>query len=135
MRLTDHTDYSLRVLMYLNQTKDLATLKDLSKSLGISRNNLIKVSAQLSDLGLVEATRGASGGLKIKATTGKKTLKEIVGQTEQQFRMAECFVNKNSTCTFVHSCKLKTTLKGALNAFLDTLADTTVDDITPPRPL
>src|SRR5690606_1194569 len=133
MRLTDHTDYSLRVLMYLNQTQQLSTLKDLSKTLGISRNNLIKVSAQLSELKLVETVRGTSGGLKICKSTGKKTLREIVSQTEQQFRMAECFVQKDSNCSFIQTCKLRKTLKGALNAFLDTLADTTVDDITPKK--
>lgn len=131
MRLTDHTDYSLRVLMYLNQTQKLVTLGELSKTLRISRNNLIKVSAQLSDLGFVETVRGSAGGLKINTTTGKTTLRTIISQTEQQFRMAECFVDKKSSCTYQYSCRLKTSLKGALEAFLNALEETTVDDITP----
>lgn len=44
MRLTDHTDYSLRILIYLNQCKRLVTLNELSLKLGISKNNLIKAS-------------------------------------------------------------------------------------------
>jgi Rrf2 family nitric oxide-sensitive transcriptional repressor len=81
MRLTDHTDYSLRVLMYLNEQKRLVTLNELSKKTGVSRNNLIKVSNQLAKLDFIETSRGRSGGLVIKEQTGWRTLKEIITGT------------------------------------------------------
>lgn len=133
MRLTDHTDYSLRVLMYLNQQKDWVTLNELAERLKISKNNLIKVSNQLAKLDFIETTRGRTGGLIIKEQTGKKTLKEIISQTEETFHMVKCFAEKKSDCTFLPGCLLQRSLSNALNAFLDALDQQTLNDVTPKR--
>lgn len=133
MRLTDHTDYSLRVLMYLNQEKRLVTLSEISEHLGISKNNLIKASNQLAKLDFIETTRGRSGGLLIKKHTGKVTLKEIILKTEESFHFAECFANKKSSCTFIPGCPLKTALNNAFHAFLESLSERTLDDVTRTR--
>lgn len=131
MRLTDHTDYALRVLMYLNKNKGLVTLSELSRGLKVSKNNLIKVSNQLAKLDLIDTTRGRSGGLMIRQGAGQVTLKEIVSQTEESFQMAECFGADKSSCTFGRGCLLKRSLNTALSAFLDSLGRTTLDDVTP----
>lgn len=131
MRLTDHTDYSLRVLMYLNQNKRLVTLNELSEKVGVSKNNLIKVSNQLVKLNFIESSRGRTGGLTIKAETGQRSLKEIVVKTEPSFYMAECFSDQKCDCLYIKKCFLKNRLSVALNAFLDSLAQTTLNDVTP----
>lgn len=133
MRLTDHSDYSLRVLMYLNQEKRLITLNELAENLDISKNNLIKVSNQLAKSGFIETTKGRTGGLLIKESTGRTTIADIILQTEESFNMAECFADKKCDCTFLKNCLLKNTLKDALRAFIDTLAKTTIDDVTPKK--
>jgi Rrf2 family nitric oxide-sensitive transcriptional repressor len=132
MRLTDHTDYSLRVLMYLNRTRKLVTLGELAKSLKISRNNLIKVSGQLAKRGLIDASRGKSGGVIIRSDAGQVSLREIISYTEENFHMAECFSGK-TTCTFLIGCELRQTLQSALAAFMAELEKKTLDDITPGR--
>lgn len=131
MRLTDHTDYSLRVLMVLNCKKTLITLNELSDLLRVSKNNLIKVSNQLVKLKLVESVKGRFGGLKIIPESGNKTLKEIIVNTEESFSMAECYRDKNCGCTLVNNCYLKPILKQALENFLNTLDGKTLNDITP----
>ena len=133
MRLTDHTDYSLRVLMYLNQEKCLVTLNELSEKLGISKNNLIKVSNQLAKLNLISTTRGRTGGLLINDETGRKSLKDIVTKTEETFSLAECFSGKACGCSFLRSCSLKKSLADALQAFLSSLAEKTLNDVTPKK--
>lgn len=131
MRLTDHTDYSLRVLMYLNKVNRLTTLNELSENLGISKNNLIKVSNQLGKLKFISTSRGRSGGLLIARGTGKRTLKDIVTRTEETLHIAECFSSRKSGCTFLPSCFLKKSLAEALEAFLTSLGQRTLDDVTP----
>lgn len=133
MRLTDHTDYSLRVLMYLNQQKALITLNELSEKLHISKNNLIKVSNQLAKAGFIETTRGRTGGLIIRKETSNKSLKEIILETEETFNMADCFAIKRCDCTFLPKCHLQESLKEALKAFLNSLAGKTLNDVTPAR--
>lgn len=135
MRLTDHTDYSLRVLMYLNQEKRLVTLNELSEKLGISKNNLIKVSNQLAKLNLITTTRGRTGGLLIKKEAGAKTLKDIVTKTEETFNIADCFSGKKCDCLVLSSCFLKKCLSDALDAFLTSLAQKTLNDVTPKQKL
>jgi Rrf2 family nitric oxide-sensitive transcriptional repressor len=131
MRLTDHTDYSLRVLMYLNQKKKLVTLNELSEKLAVSKNNLIKVSNQLAKLGLIETTKGRAGGLTLSKEAGQTSLKEIICRTEETFFVAECFAEKRCECTFLRNCLLRATLRDALNAFLTALERKTLDDVTP----
>lgn len=131
MRLTDHTDYSLRLLMYLNQEKRLVTLNELSEKLGIPKNSLIKVSNQLAKLNLIISTRGRSGGLRIEEESGNKSLKDIVLKTEETFYIAECFSGKECGCIFLRSCSLKKSLSDALQAFLASLAQKSLNDITP----
>ena len=131
MRLTDHTDYSLRTLMYLNQVQERVTLSELSEKLNISRNNLIKVSNQLAKLGLVETSTGRSGGLLLKVDARKVSLKEIIEQTEVNFYLAECFPSGRSGCTFLKNCQLKHSLQKALEAFLQSLGGVTLEDVTP----
>lgn len=133
MRLTDHTDYSLRVLMYLNREGTQVTLNDLSEKLGISKNNLIKVSNQLAKLNFIDTTRGRAGGLVIKDETRNRSLKDIITKTEETFFIAECFSGKRCDCSFLPGCSLKKSLFEALQAFLDSLAQKTLNDVSPRR--
>lgn len=130
MRLTDHTDYALRVLMYLNKTKSLITLNELETTLRISKNNLIKISNQLAKLGFIESEKGRFGGVKIGPSTGQLSLKEIIVGTERTFQMATCFQERPCDCTFLKNCQLRKSLAQALDAFLNSLADKTLDDVT-----
>lgn len=131
MRLTDHTDYSLRVLIYLNEKQRLVTLNELSEKVGVSKNNLIKASNQLAKLDYIETSRGRSGGLLLKNETRKRTLKEIIMRTEPSFYLAECFSGKTCGCIYQSKCSLKRSLSEALHAFLNTLSLKTLDDVTP----
>lgn len=131
MHLTDHTDYSLRVLMYLNEGKRLVTLNELSEKIGVSKNSLIKVSNQLAKLNFIETTRGRSGGLIIKDETGRRTLREIIERTEPSFYLAGCFSGQKCDCLYTNRCSLKRSLADALHAFLDSLAQKTLNDVTP----
>lgn len=131
MHLTDHTDYSLRVLIYLNKKKQMATLNELSEVLHISKNNLIKVSNELAKAKLIVTTRGRSGGVIINKATGEKSLKDIVIETEKKFNMAECFSTQKNACAFSKNCLLQQSLRDALTSFLDSLAGKTLNDVTP----
>lgn len=132
MHLTDHTDYSIRVLMYLNQKKTLVTLNELADTLKISKNNLIKVSNQLAKANFITTVKGRSGGLILNKNMGKRNLKDIVMETEKRFNIAVCFTkDSNCDCSFVKNCKLQKTLNEALNSFLNSLASKTLNDLTP----
>ena len=63
MQLSLKTDYALRVLMALASTDEVLSVDWMAEHDGISRNHLAKVAQQLNANGLVNTTRGRSGGI------------------------------------------------------------------------
>jgi Rrf2 family transcriptional regulator, nitric oxide-sensitive transcriptional repressor len=83
MRLTVHTDYALRILMYLALKKDgLATIAEIATTYDISKHHLMKVANTLSVAGYVESVRGRGGGLRLAKPVEAIMLGELVRQTE-----------------------------------------------------
>lgn len=67
MRLTYHTDYALRVLLYLavSPTTQRAHIQDIADAYAISSNHLMKIVHQLGKLGYIETIRGRNGGMRL----------------------------------------------------------------------
>ncbi len=58
IRLTDFSDYALRLLMYAGARGDqLVTIEETANLYGISRAHLMKVANQLTSEGFLEAVR------------------------------------------------------------------------------
>ena len=67
MRLTNYSDYALRVLMYLAvmpTSETLATISDIADSYQISKSHLTKIVHQLAQLGYIDSVRGKNGGIR-----------------------------------------------------------------------
>ena len=65
MRLTQWTDYTLRVLMYCaacQEREQPVTISEVAEAHGISRSHLTKIVQQLAAQGLLDTTRGRGGG-------------------------------------------------------------------------
>jgi Rrf2 family nitric oxide-sensitive transcriptional repressor len=66
MRLSEYTDYTLRVLMYCARHRQrLVTISELAERHGLSKGHLMKVVNDLARQGLIETTRGRGGGLRL----------------------------------------------------------------------
>lgn len=129
MRLTQLSDYSLRVLMYLGAKPDrLATIQEIAAAYGISDNHLMKVVHRLAQQGFVETVRGRGGGLRLKGQAGDIRLGAVVRAVEEDFRLVECF-GSDDTCRITDVCRLKRVLNLALNAFLASLDEWTLADL------
>ena len=135
MRLTDYTDYTLRVLMFCALNPDRSvTIAELAKSHGISKNHLMKIVNDLANQGVLLTTRGRGGGLKLQKNPADICIGDVVRASETDFRMVECFdVNLNS-CTLTAHCRLKHVFKSALQSYLAELDKVTLADITAPLP-
>src|SRR6266404_357642 len=92
MRLTDYTDYSVRVMLYLAVRRDeLSTTQDISDAYGISKNHLMKVVQRLGELGWIETLRGRNGGLRLVERSESLTIGQIVRATEHDLALVACF--------------------------------------------
>ena len=133
MRLTVHSDFSLRVLMYLAAFPDrLATIEQIASAYGISQNHIMKVAQTLARHGFIETLRGRSGGIRLARPTKEITVGAVLRATEEDFQLVECFRPEN-TCRITPVCRLKGALNDALDAYLQVLDDWTLAELVTSR--
>jgi len=134
VRLTVYTDYALRLLMYLAVKDDgLATIAEVAKSYGISKNHLMKVAHQLGVAGYVCTVRGRGGGLRLAKPIGAINLGDVVRHTEPDMALVPCFAPDSASCVIFSSCALRGALSGARDAFLSALDAHTLADLVRSR--
>ncbi len=122
MQLTLHTDYALRVLIYLAQKKGgLATITETANFYQISRNHLVKVVHHLATENFIHTTRGKHGGMRLARTPDLISIGDVVRHMEPNFDIVECFNASNNPCAVTPVCALKEVLYRAGNEFLAVL--------------
>jgi Rrf2 family transcriptional regulator, nitric oxide-sensitive transcriptional repressor len=135
MRLTQYTDYSLRVLMYLGLKQDeLSTIKEISEKYKISQNHLMKVVHQLGRHGFIHTTRGRNGGIRLAAAPKEINVGDVVRKCEDDMRLVECFDAKTNTCPISNVCGLAGMVDEALSAMLAVLDKKTLADVLKKSP-
>ncbi|RJG09368.1 RrF2 family transcriptional regulator [Massilia cavernae] len=122
MRLTDYTDYALRVLMHLGTYPGKTiTIREIATVHGISHNHLSKIVYHLGTLGVLSTLRGRAGGIQLARAPEQIMLGTVIRMTEPDFQMVECFSERDSSCVLAGRCVLKRLLTEATSAFLDRL--------------
>jgi len=133
MKLTQYTDYALRVLMYLGvRGEGLATITEISECYGISRNHVMKVVYDLGQLEFIETVRGRHGGLRLRRDPADVNVGELVRQMEHHFALVEC-LGPDNHCCLTPVCVLRGAVNEALEAFLEVLDGYTLADLIAPR--
>jgi Rrf2 family transcriptional regulator, iron-responsive regulator len=135
MRLTRQTNYALRILMYCGANPNQRSrIPEIAKAYNLSEPFLFKILQPLVESGLVETTRGRSGGISLARPAAKISILDVVKVTEGSFAMAECFEDDHSDCPLVDQCGLNSVLRDALNAFFAVLAERSIADLVAARP-
>jgi Rrf2 family nitric oxide-sensitive transcriptional repressor len=133
VQLSLHSDYALRVLIYLGTFRDsTATTRQISNAYGISKHHLVRVVQTLGAHGYVEILPGRTGGVRLRIDPAEIRLGDVVRRTELNLDVVECFDAGTNTCPIIHSCGLKRLLMDALDAFVDSLNAYTLADILKP---
>ena len=133
MRITKYTDYALRILIFLEaQPKDrLTTIAELSEIYAISINHVRVIVHKLGKQGYIKNIQGKGGGIRLARDANDISIGDVIRHTENDFHIVECFNPETETvCSISKACKLKGVLNKALNAFLDTLDEYTLADLT-----
>ena len=135
MRLSTHTDYALRVLVYLASTGvPTTTVASVAEAYAISRNHLVKVVHRLGTLGFVRTARGRGGGFGLARRPEAITVGEVVRGFEDHRSLVECLAEPGGRrCRIAPACGLAGAVVDATNAFLAVLDGYTLSDITERR--
>lgn len=131
MRLTDYTDYTLRVLMYCASHPDrLVTISEIAGTYSISKNHLMKIVNDLGRQGTIETVRGRRGGLRMLKDPATLMLGDVVRMSEPDFRMVECFDPGTNECCISAKCGLKKVLHRGLASYFEALNEYSLADIS-----
>lgn len=130
MQLTSHTDYSLRVLMYLAARNAPSTISEIAETYKISRNHLVKVVHELGKHGYLRTERGRGGGISLARAAKEIRIGDVVRAMEPNFHIVECFDPERNVCVITPQCALKHALSSANSAFMKVLDGYTLADVT-----
>jgi Rrf2 family transcriptional regulator, nitric oxide-sensitive transcriptional repressor len=116
MKITQFTDFSIRLLIYLALHRDrVVTVREAADYYGISAEHLKKVVRSLADLGHVQTVRGKHGGLLLGREPGDIDLGQLFRQQEN-LALLPCHEPCDS-CP-IQNCRLRVLVDNALTAFL-----------------
>jgi Rrf2 family nitric oxide-sensitive transcriptional repressor len=133
MRLTRHTDYGLRVLLYLALHQERrATVREISANFSISQNHLVKIVGTLSEGGYLRTRRGSGGGLTLARPPERIVLGDVIRHSEPGLELVDC---NDPPCPIAEACRLKRALDEACAAFLAVLDGYTLADLIGDRRL
>ncbi|MFZ2315259.1 MAG: Rrf2 family transcriptional regulator [Gammaproteobacteria bacterium] len=122
MQLTLQSDYSLRVLLYLSQTKnEMSTINEISAFYKISKNHLVKVVHKLAQLNYIISVQGKGGGIKLAKDPDDINIGDVIRKTEPNFYLVECFNTKTNQCVITDACRLRGMLNQGMEAFFKVL--------------
>lgn len=134
MQLTAHTDYALRVLIYLTIHPDkLVTINELAEFFQVSKNHLVKVVHKLGVKGFLRTVRGKGGGICLARRPQDINVGQVVREIEGHFQIAECFnPQKQGLCAIQPQCGLTGLFGKAVQQFLGVLDQAVLSDLIAP---
>lgn len=129
MRITQHTDYALRVLLFLGaRPSERVATQTIANAFDISLSHLQKVVRALGELGHVKLIRGVGGGIELAGDPNGISIGAVVRALDDETALIECFNPATDNCVISPICVLKGSLHKAQEAFYATLDPLTVGD-------
>ena len=130
MRINNFSDVSLRLLMVLCSapSEDLPTTRELAETVETPYHHVSKAVLKLRQMGLVEAIRGRSGGVRITPEGRKATVGGVLRALDDHSDVAACQTVAGE-CPLIHGCGLRGALNHAREAFYASLDDLAVGSL------
>ncbi|HEV7166384.1 MAG TPA: Rrf2 family transcriptional regulator [Micrococcaceae bacterium] len=118
MRINAFSDLCLRVVMLLASARrnGLLTSQQIADGVGVPYSHVSKAVIRLRELGLVDVTRGRSGGATISAAGEQATVGALLRSLDTRTTVADCHT-PNGDCPMSLDCGLQGALARAREAF------------------
>jgi Rrf2 family nitric oxide-sensitive transcriptional repressor len=119
MRINAFSDVCLRALMLLSASLEgeLLTTQAIADGVGTPYNHVSKAVLKLRSLGLVEAVRGRSGGVRLSAKGRTTTVGWLLRELDEREDLVECESTEGRSCPLNNNCGLRGALRRAREAF------------------
>ncbi len=130
MKLTKHTDYAFRVLLYVavKNQEELSTIKEITQAFNMSQDHVMKIVQKLSKSGFIKALRGKNGGIRLGRPANEIVIADVIILMEATLAPVNC---KTPLCNIKQGCKLADILFEAQDKYLSYLKQYTLADLVP----
>ena len=127
--LSQTAQYALRAVLAIAAGRGEAVGAGvLAQRLGLPQNYLSKTLHQLARAGLLESTRGKSGGFRLARPAERITLRDIVGLFDDISARRTCLLG-NPQCSDVNPCPLHHKWKAASERNATFFRETTIGEL------
>ena len=123
--ITRNTDYALRALCYMSKHDGLVTVDHLVKKLGVPRPFMRKILQQLNKEGILESYKGQGGGFKLRISSKKIYMVEIMRVFQGPLGLNGCFLKKD-VCPNKGKCVLRKKIRSIEEGVLGQLREITI---------
>ena len=108
MQITRQADYAVRATLYLSHLGPnvRTSTAQIAREQSIPPTFLAKIVAQLASAGVVRATRGARGGVKLARPPEEISLLEIIEAIDGPMLLNEC-VAEPDRCPLSENCPVR----------------------------
>lgn len=130
MQITRQADYAARAILCLAQTgngKRIST-NQVARQQNIPVSFLAEIISQLSVAGLLNTSRGASGGVALARKPENITLLEVIQAIDGPIQLNNCIPQDNACC-FQENCSMRLVWCEAQNVLISRLKDTTFAEL------
>lgn len=135
MQLLTYTDYALRVLLYVGAHPGKSVPASvIAKAYGISSDHVSKATKSLTRHGLLQARRGAAGGVRLAGSPHEIRIGSVVRLFEAGRSPVECLGEGEPRCVIERACLLRRAIHRAQEAFYQELDTYTLADLLENQP-
>jgi Rrf2 family protein len=129
--ITRQADYALRAVTEVAQLPDgeRAPTAVIAERQNIPLPFLAKIVSQLAVKGILEATRGASGGVSLARPAENITLLDVIEAIDGPVTLNRC-VHNPDVCEMSSSCPIHTIFVDTQQTLVNMLQRTTFADVT-----
>ena len=131
MRLSLHTDYALRTLMFLAARPGRSSIGQVAEFFQISKDHVAKVVQTLARLEYVRSIRGIGGGIELLRKAEDIRIGQVIRDFEGATHLLEC-VGVENICVIQPTCRLKGVLAEAERRQMEYLDSVRLTDVVQP---
>lgn len=130
MQITRQADYALRAMLYLARyyPGDPIATRIIAQEREIPPSFLAKIISQLSIAGLIETSRGASGGVSLKYAPKDISLLDVIEAIDGPIVIEDCTVDPSS-CVFGDKCPIHDVFTEARQTIIRKFKESTFDKL------
>ena len=132
MKITQETDYALRILLFLSKLGEgyKVDAKTISETEGVTLRFTLKILRKLTISKIVVSFRGVNGGYALNNDPAKINMKEVIEAIEGPIYFNKC-LDSQSNCNLSRSlsCKLHKTFSEIQDKIVKEFENTSLREI------